>query len=201
MEPSRGVPTGPDVVEARRRQLVAALHSGDPRRVTTALDELDDLRRRGDQVELPAPPVAVLDAFGGDVPEDVLVTFLRLLRSYVAFFPAPHPDQARAAAVEALLRHGGGQSAREVSLQLAGDPDPAASATAAMAMVGERRLHDDREERAARRLVSYLLDNPSTRDATLRALREWPAGGRLEAVVRSILPQLDPGEADGLPAP
>lgn len=184
----------------RRREIEAELTSGEPTRTRRALHELDDSRRRGQDVSVTYPGPQIIDLVGPGPGEDDLLAFCRLVRDPGAFVPAlPWRDGIRIA-VDAMLRHGGGQSAHDVAMGLKLDQgDPVGAAREAIWWIWERGLHSRPERQAAARFVSYLLEGrPEVRDATLRALRPWAHETDFAYVVTEVLPELSEQERAAL---
>src|SRR5438132_1106338 len=97
--------------QAEIDRLTADLRSGQPERVTRALETLDQawLDRRIGLMPMPEPDC--LAAFGDFVPPEVLARYISVIENYLHFEPAPRKSDRRHALVEALIRYGRGERA------------------------------------------------------------------------------------------
>src|SRR5437763_7339040 len=109
--------------------LAADLESEDPGRVQRALEALDHAWKQGRFAALPAPSPVCLDAFGGDVPQAVIRSYLSVIENYPAFSPGLSPGELRRSLLEAVIRHCGGDAhlADAVALHLRTTFQPAAA--------------------------------------------------------------------------
>src|SRR4051794_16034182 len=119
------------------KKITDDLRSGEPQRIAAGLAALDRAERRRHFVELPAPDLDSLAAFGTNLPEQVLTHFISTWQHYPSLVPVPDPGEIRHTLIEAVLRHGGEQPIFQVSLGLRTDDSPADAVRDVM-----RYLHD-----------------------------------------------------------
>lgn len=180
--------------ETDRIQLNEALRSGEPERVSWALETLDQAWRQRRFGSLPMPEPDCLDAFGEHVPIKILSHYLSVLRHYPDFEPTPAGDDLRHALIEAVVRYGRGEETLEVALAIRTDAFPEHAVADGLGYLRDRGLNNSPEVLAAQRLVSHLLDAKTTREATIDLLRSCVLMDCLPEVITAITPQLDEKE-------
>lgn len=176
--------------------LAADLESEDPARVRRALEALDHAWKQGRFAALAAPSPVCLDAFGADVPQAVIRTYLSVIENYPAFSPGLSPGELHRHLLEAVIRHGGGdaQLAHAVALHLRTTFQPAAAARDALDWLASCGLDEQATAKTARALVDALLDDAATRAATVAAMRWWATLDELGDVIEGARPRLDEAE-------
>ncbi len=104
-----------------------------------------------------------------------MIDLARLLLFYGSFEPPPSRTDVIRNLVELSVRYEVAQVIYETTIEIKGQPDPAASARAAIDQLAHRGLANERESRSATQLVGYLLDAaPAVRGAVADALAKWP---------------------------
>jgi hypothetical protein len=164
--------------------LQADLISGETGRVRAALDTLDQRLVAAEHVGLPPPPDGLLDVLGDGVDDDLVSTYLRVLRRY-PFEPPLEPIARLRRGLEAVLRHGGSYSALRQAQDLASPVTADTGVTAALDYLADRGVETDRAADQAGWILSYLLDSVRLRAETVAAVRSWMADPALAALVRA----------------
>ena len=170
------------------------LRSGDPDRVAHALTVLDRAWRTGVHVPLPIPAADCLEAFGDDLPEEIVDKFIGVMQSYVPFEPPPEPSGRHTTAVEAALLYGPGQPVFQVAMFIRIDETPDYVVKDVMRHVLLWPAETESELTVLEQLLGYLLDARSTHDATVDGLIGWAFSAGYPTVVDALLPQLDDAE-------
>jgi len=184
--------------QLERDQLTAALHSGQPERVGSALATLDSAWRQRCFGPLPMPEPNCLDAFGEFVPANILSQYLTVLQNYPDFEPTPSGSELRHALVEAVIQYGRGENTLDVALALQIDDFPELAVSDALKYIQHRGLVGFHEMLAAQRLVDYLLDSDKTRQATVNTLRVWAMTDQFRDLIDAVLPRLDDAERSSI---
>ena len=190
-----------DEVGDLSRRFETALAANDLIQARNALRELEDRRRHGEDVQVPFPGAQILDLVGPDAELEDLLGFLRLVQDSAAFSPPLSWREAIRLEIDALLGHGGDQSAYStVAIDIIRDEvDAIGAAREAIWWIWERGLRNQREREAAAQLVSYLLDGGAdVRQSVLESLRPWLADPDFAYVVFQVLPELTAEERDRL---
>jgi hypothetical protein len=181
-------------------QVTADLNSGDPHRVGAALQALDEAWRQRNFTPLPMPPPEILDAFGDDVPRQMVELYLSVIQYYVDFEPTPTGPEQRQAMVEAVIRHGRGELTNVVAMALMIDPYPAFAAEDALRYLENLELEKPLEKLAALHFVDSLLGSDKTRGAVVDAMRRWTIYEQFGDIIAAARPRLDPDELARLKA-
>jgi hypothetical protein len=176
------------------------LQSGEPARIAAGLAELDRAERRLQFVPVPPPDLDSLGAFGRGVPEETLLQFLNVWQNYPRFEPAPDPSEIRRTLVEAVLRHGGEQPIAQVGLNVRTDHFPPYAVRDTIKYLMDRDFSSPEEERRAQMLLTHLLDDATTHDATADGLASLALLDRHPGLVASLLPLLDENEKERIRA-
>jgi len=173
--------------------------SGDAERIRLGLAGLREFSKDGDEVDLPAIDLALLEPFGSAPPEQVVLDFATLLADYRSFVPPPTATDKIVQLVELSVRHGLSRVIHETELVIQRQPDPAAATRLAMTYLGERGLHTAAEIVAARQLVFYLLEaKPEVRRAVGYGLAAWPSNAATRQIIAGVLPLIDPDQRASL---
>lgn len=173
--------------------VMAAVSSGRGAELHRLLDNLRTLAEIGRAVELPPPGHEWLDNLD-EVDDEMVATFLDLLHTYPRFTPSLTPEQIREESLEANLRHGSHRSGFHHALLTSISLLPDFETSELLLMLGTRGVLGEQETEAAKWLVSYLLDNATTRPATVRALGWMQGRDDLDPVVDYVRSQLEPAE-------
>src|SRR5262245_13782678 len=116
------MPMSPDDAEpADVRRIERALASGEPAQTADALRELADRRRHAERIAVAFPGEEVIDVTGPGPNEELLLAFCELVRDFGAFVPQLSWTDSIRIVVEAMLQHGGGQSAHDVAMSIKTD--------------------------------------------------------------------------------
>jgi hypothetical protein len=168
-------------------EIEPALSSRDPARVREALRTLAQHADHYDTWPLQAPPLSVLDAFDGPVPEEVAMDLFRIWTAWTEFDP-PWPEALRwCSLAELVARVPTAGVAYAVALELrVSDPTGPALPIAVGAVVG---AEDPPQAQLA--MLDHLLDGgPEVRQATLEALaarRDAPGAARVRHALEEAL--------------
>jgi hypothetical protein len=181
-------------------RITANLQSGEPTRIAAGLAELDRAERRLQFVPLPPPALDSLSAFRAGVPEETLLQFLNVWQNYPRFEPAPEPNEIRNTLVEAVLRHGGEQPIAQVGLNVRTDPFPPYAVRDLMQYIRRREFSSSEEERRAQMLLTHLLDDATTHDATVEGLASMALFDSHPTLIESLRPLLDDNEQERIRA-
>ena len=181
-----------------REQLTAALHSGEPARVSSALATLDAAWRQRCFGPLPMPEPDCLDAFGESVPANILSQYLTVLQNYPDFEPTPSGSELRYALIEAVIQYGRGENTLDVALALQIDAFPGFAVSDALKYIQHRGLVGAHEMLAAQRLLDYLLDSDKTRTTTVDTLRVWAMTDQFRDLIDAVVPRLNDTERSGI---
>lgn len=181
--------------EIDERSITEDLGSGDPARVDGALRRLDAAWRvPGLPVPVPAPEAECLEAFGDDLPEEVVLRFIRVVLSYPIFEPPPDPGEEHGITFDAALRYGGGQPVFEAAMGVRIDDDPAWAVPAVVKHLNRLGLESDRDLAVVEEYLGYLLDSDKTYAATVAGLEHLAFRGSYLDVLERLLPRLTPAE-------
>ena len=179
--------------ELTAESAMAILRAGDGPEVQRLFDELHARSETGRSITLPAPTHEWL-AEVDQVDDDMVVRFLDLLWEYPRFDPPLMPAQIRDESLEANLRYGSDRSGFHHALIISTLPGPGLETTELLHRLNARGIDGEQETEAAKWLVSYLLDHPETRAATVRSLWWMLERDDLAPVAEFVRPQLEPDE-------
>lgn len=180
--------------------ILADMHSKDPVRVQAAIKDLKERMNKREWIKIPPLDVAILEPLGPDIPEEIQLDFLKVIRRYRAFRPELSNKEKIALSVAVVLRYGGKTRVTyDVALDLKISPDPVEAVDLAMTEIVHQGLLSPRNIKGAQYLVSCLLDGKAeVRRATLQALRQWPKEKPYMDVKKYITPQLESDEVEFL---
>jgi hypothetical protein len=180
-------------------ELKQDLYSGDAARVQSAIRNLRERMRKGDEIKIPPFGVEILDAFGDDVPQETQLDFITLVGRYHSFIPEKSDREKKAALVALVLRYAERHIAFEVAMKLKISPDPVQAVKIALDEIVRQGLASPRNVKGAKYLVSRLLDGKDeVRKATLEALLEWPTEPPFQEAIEYVIQQLEPHEREVL---
>jgi hypothetical protein len=182
------------------RRITDNLQSGEPRRIAAGLAELDRAERRLQFVPVPPPDLDSLGTFPRGVPEETLMQFLNVLQNYPRFEPAPNPSEIRRTLVEAVLRHGGEQPIAQVGLNVRTDHFPPYAVRDVIHYLMDRDFASPQEEHRAQMLLTHLLDDTATHDATVDGLVSLALLNRHQELIAGLLPLLNENENERIRA-
>ncbi len=182
----------------RAEQLIDDLNSADEARVASAIEGLEHLMLALDTDPLPPPSANVLDVLGLGDHDDLIASYLTVLGSYPFDPPLDAPGRTLRA-IDAVLKHGRSYAARQLSLHLVNAPRYGGP-SAALDHIARRGVEPGQEAEEVGWLLSYLLDDPGTRSATVAALARWRKHPVLSAVLDLTRDRLDADEQAALNA-
>ena len=182
-----------DVARAARR-LERALFSGDAASMRDASRELDERRRRGEDVRVAFPSPHLVHAVAPD--DDAAVALCRLLGDPGAFTPPLTWQESIRIGIDTMLRNGTDRCASVIASGIKVDEfDPIGAAREGVWWIWERGLHAQSERAAATHFIEDLLDGKEeVRRSTVEALRPWVDQSEFASVVAQILPHLSQPE-------
>jgi hypothetical protein len=171
------------------------LESGDPDRVAQALAELEEACIPGVfGPPLPLPLPECLLAFGGDLSEDMVERYMRIVHTYVPIEPPPEPHGRHTAAFDAVVIHGPGQPAFEAAMYIRIEDDPDPVVKHVMRHLLSYRPSARSGFPAVEELVQTLLDGRTTRASAVAGLADWAHYDAYPTVIRNLFAQLDTAE-------
>ncbi len=175
-------------------EIIADIKSGQPERVSEALETLEFHHDTLEPVAVPLLTAEMLAPFGDELPEEAAARFCLLLDRYNKFEPAPERADVERELALAAARFGPSRLALEASLVLKTAADPALAVTRALAAVAARGVKPAEAPHAAN-FVSYLLAGKApVRAAAVQALKGWVGQPGLDEVYQYVAAELEEDE-------
>jgi hypothetical protein len=174
--------------------LQADLDSHDANKVARGLKSL--LRAMHERAFVPVrlPDPDCLDAFGDQVPEDILETYLRVTDHYQMFEPTPTRKEINENMIDAVILFGKGQGALAVALAIQGSNWPEDSAKHAISHICKHQFLNENEVLGAYWIIDFLLDVRSLRAIVVERLADHALDGFIDDLIRKVMPVLTEAE-------